>query len=172
MSLRSASPPFLARSGPRPGGVTCWSSASTVRTPTCAPTTGSPKRWRYGRQPAIWLITAASLPLADEVPIDGVPTGPRNHMWRPTDPATLLWTEALDGGNPKMKVPYRDRVMLKRIGGRPSSSVRRRSGTPVCNGSRREGWLSSLIMIPIATGSEHMSSMLTIARCLRDCFGI
>ena len=54
----------------------------------------------------------ASLPLADQVPIDGVPTGPRNYRWRPTAPATLVWVEALDGGDPKKKVPHRDRVLM------------------------------------------------------------
>jgi dipeptidyl aminopeptidase/acylaminoacyl peptidase len=54
----------------------------------------------------------ASLPLADQVPIDGVPTGPRSYRWRPTSPATLVWVEALDGGDPKKKVPYRDRVLM------------------------------------------------------------
>jgi dipeptidyl aminopeptidase/acylaminoacyl peptidase len=54
----------------------------------------------------------ASLPLADRVPIDGVPTGPRNYRWRPTEPATLVWVEALDGGDPKAKVPHRDQVLM------------------------------------------------------------
>ncbi len=53
----------------------------------------------------------ASLPLQDQVPIDGVPTGPRYNHWRPTEPATLVWVEALDDGNPKKKVPFRDRVL-------------------------------------------------------------
>ncbi len=53
----------------------------------------------------------ASLPLADQIPIDGVPTGPRNYRWRPTEPATLIWVEALDGGDPKKKVPHRDRIL-------------------------------------------------------------
>src|SRR6185295_18899530 len=53
----------------------------------------------------------ASVPLADQVPIDGVITGPRGYRWRPTTPATLVWVEALDGGDPKKKVPNRDRVM-------------------------------------------------------------
>ncbi len=53
----------------------------------------------------------ASLPLADQVPIDGVITGPRSYRWRPTEPATLVWIEALDGGDPKKKVPHRDRVL-------------------------------------------------------------
>jgi dipeptidyl aminopeptidase/acylaminoacyl peptidase len=54
----------------------------------------------------------ASLPLADQVPIGGVPTGPRNYRWRPTAPATLVWVEALDGGDPKKKVPFRDRALM------------------------------------------------------------
>jgi dipeptidyl aminopeptidase/acylaminoacyl peptidase len=58
----------------------------------------------------------ASLPLADQVPIRGVPTGPRYYTWRPTQPATLVWIEALDGGNPLTKVPYRDRIVLKPVG--------------------------------------------------------
>jgi dipeptidyl aminopeptidase/acylaminoacyl peptidase len=54
----------------------------------------------------------ANLPLADQVPIDGVITGPRNYRWRPTAPATLVWVEALDGGDPKKKVPHRDHVLM------------------------------------------------------------
>jgi len=54
----------------------------------------------------------ASLPLADTVPPEGVPTGPRNYHWRPTAPATLVWAEALDGGDPKRKVPHRDRLLM------------------------------------------------------------
>ncbi len=53
----------------------------------------------------------ASLPLADQVPIEGVPTGPRQYSWRPTSGATLVWAEALDGGDPRAKVPFRDRLM-------------------------------------------------------------
>lgn len=57
------------------------------------------------------VMKVASLPLADRVPIGGVPTGPRNYAWRPTEPATVLWVEAMDGGNPKEKVPHRDRIL-------------------------------------------------------------
>jgi len=55
----------------------------------------------------------ASNPLQDRVPIEGVPVGPRQHRWHPLEPATLLWTEAMDGGNPKEKVPHRDRIMTQ-----------------------------------------------------------
>lgn len=57
------------------------------------------------------LYKLASLPLADQVPIDGVINGPRLYRWRPTEPATLVWVKALDDGNPKNKVPYRDAVL-------------------------------------------------------------
>jgi dipeptidyl aminopeptidase/acylaminoacyl peptidase len=54
----------------------------------------------------------ASLPLADQVPIGGVPAGPRDYEWRPSAPATLVWAEALDKGDPKQKVAHRDKVLL------------------------------------------------------------
>lgn len=53
----------------------------------------------------------ASLPLQDKVPINGVATGPRNIQWRPNEPATLMWVEALDGGDLKNNVPYRDKIV-------------------------------------------------------------
>lgn len=53
----------------------------------------------------------ASLPLADEVPIEGVPKGPRSYQWHPTEPATLVWAEALDEGNPRKKASHRDRIL-------------------------------------------------------------
>ena len=53
----------------------------------------------------------ASEPLGDQVPIDGVITGPRSVRWRPNQPATLVWVKALDDGDPKKKVPYRDSVL-------------------------------------------------------------
>jgi len=53
----------------------------------------------------------ADLPLADRIPVEGVRTGPRDTQWRPDKPASLIWAEALDGGNPKAKVPHRDRIL-------------------------------------------------------------
>ncbi len=56
-------------------------------------------------------VTVARLPLADRVPVHGVPEGPINFDWRATEPATLVWSEALDKGDWKVKVPARDKVM-------------------------------------------------------------
>ena len=73
--------------------------------------------WRFPREVEIWDGHAqverrlASLPLADQVPSEGVPTGPRFYSWRPTAPATLFYVEALDQGDPDVKVPHRDRLL-------------------------------------------------------------
>jgi dipeptidyl aminopeptidase/acylaminoacyl peptidase len=52
-------------------------------------------------------------PLLDSIPIafDAVPVGPRDYVWRSDAPATLVWTEALDGGDPKATAAVRDRLM-------------------------------------------------------------
>jgi len=57
--------------------------------------------------------TLASLPVADRVPVRGVPTGPRSYSWRANQPATLTWAEALDGGDWKTEVPARDRLLTQ-----------------------------------------------------------
>ncbi len=56
--------------------------------------------------------TVADLPLADNVPtdFDAVPTGPRDHAWRPDALAMLYYIEAQDGGDPKAKAAIRDKV--------------------------------------------------------------
>lgn len=53
----------------------------------------------------------ANLPLADNVPIafSATTEGPRSVSWRNDAPATLTWIEALDGGDPAVDVPMRDR---------------------------------------------------------------
>jgi dipeptidyl aminopeptidase/acylaminoacyl peptidase len=53
----------------------------------------------------------ADVPSREGVPLTGVQTGPRGYRWRPDQPATVVWTEALDGGDMKNKVPFRDKVM-------------------------------------------------------------
>ena len=53
----------------------------------------------------------ADLPLADTVPNGGVLPGPRNYQWQALAPATVVWAEALDNGDPKATVPHRDKVM-------------------------------------------------------------
>ncbi|HQZ95396.1 MAG TPA: prolyl oligopeptidase family serine peptidase [Pyrinomonadaceae bacterium] len=72
---------------------------------------------RFPKKVEIWDSTGkmvslvASVPLQDSVPSGGVQTGPRGYSWVPVEPATLMWNEALDGGNPKTKVAFRDKLM-------------------------------------------------------------
>jgi len=70
--------------------------------------------WDVSNRSHVAVHTIASLPLADRVPIHGVPVGPRDFSWRATDPATLVWAEALDGGDWLVNVPNRDKIMLQK----------------------------------------------------------
>ncbi len=55
--------------------------------------------------------TLADVPMADTFPRDGVFPGPRAFRWHPIEPATLFYTEALDKGDPTVKVPFRDHIL-------------------------------------------------------------
>jgi dipeptidyl aminopeptidase/acylaminoacyl peptidase len=55
-------------------------------------------------------LVVAPLPVADEVPRQGVPVGPRSFHWHENRPASLLWIEALDEGDPMVKAEHRDVV--------------------------------------------------------------
>jgi dipeptidyl aminopeptidase/acylaminoacyl peptidase len=53
----------------------------------------------------------ADLPAAEEVPLNGVALGPRSPEWQPLRSSTLVWAEALDGGDPEKEVPFRDQLL-------------------------------------------------------------
>ncbi len=73
---------------------------------------------RFPKEIEVWNLRGevvrriAQQPLAENIPIRGVRTGPRAVNWRSDAPATLAWAEALDGGDPKSKVEHQDRVVL------------------------------------------------------------
>ena len=56
--------------------------------------------------------TVAEFPVTDEIPPQGVVTGPRNFAWQALRDATLIWAEALDGGDPKRKADFRDKLLV------------------------------------------------------------
>jgi len=58
------------------------------------------------------LHTVATLPLVEGLPTgnDAVATGVRRISWRADAPATLVWAEAQDGGDPAREAAVRDRV--------------------------------------------------------------
>src|SRR4249919_196978 len=101
---------------PAPGGKQLLATA--IHKPYSYVTTYDrfPKRiesWDLAARAQPGIRTLFDLPLTDRVPIHGVPTGPRDFSWRPTAPATLLWSEALDGGDWNVQVPKRDKVMMQ-----------------------------------------------------------
>ena len=53
----------------------------------------------------------ADVPSREGVPLTGVQTGPRGISLAAGSARDSLWTEALDGGDLKNKVPFRDKVM-------------------------------------------------------------
>jgi dipeptidyl aminopeptidase/acylaminoacyl peptidase len=57
----------------------------------------------------------AHLPLVEGLPTgnDAVPTGVRDISWRADAPATLVWAEAQDGGDPAQKTDIRDIVQMQ-----------------------------------------------------------
>jgi hypothetical protein len=72
---------------------------------------------RFPHKVEVWdlsgkaVAAVAEIPLQDNLPVQGVPVGPRSYAWIPTEPATLMWAEALDGGDPRKKVTPRDKLV-------------------------------------------------------------
>jgi dipeptidyl aminopeptidase/acylaminoacyl peptidase len=71
----------------------------------------------FARRVEVWdaagtpVTVVADLPVSDEVPRQGVPLGPRLVSWEERAPASLVWAEALDGGDPVRPAEHRDRVI-------------------------------------------------------------
>ncbi|MDP2883508.1 MAG: prolyl oligopeptidase family serine peptidase [Ignavibacteria bacterium] len=71
----------------------------------------------FARTTEVWdqrgnvVATISDLGISDEVPSQGVPTGPRSVDWQTLHDSKLVWVEALDGGDPMKKAPFRDDVM-------------------------------------------------------------
>lgn len=57
--------------------------------------------------------TLVDLPLVKSMStdFDAVRPGPRNIAFRPDKPAEIYWTEALDGGDPAINTPFRDKLV-------------------------------------------------------------
>jgi dipeptidyl aminopeptidase/acylaminoacyl peptidase len=71
----------------------------------------------FARRTEVWAADGglvrliADLPVSDEIPRHGVPTGPRQVSWEQRAPASLVWTQALDGGDPLTPAEHRDQIM-------------------------------------------------------------
>ena len=124
--------------------------------------------------------TVANVPLAENIPIGGVRTGPRSPTWKAGTLATLLWVEALDDGDPEKKVEYRDRVMQAAapFDGQPAEMIRtqhRMSGFTflpdeqryiATEYDRKRNWVTAKIYSP-----DNKSGKVFIDRNIRDQYG-
>lgn len=78
-----------------------------------------PARW-FPTRVEIWsrdgelVRQVADLPLRENIPVGygSVATGPRSFTWRHDAPATLVWVEALDGGDAHRDAALRDQLFL------------------------------------------------------------
>ncbi len=78
-----------------------------------------PARW-FPTRVEIWDRSGAlvqrivDLPLRENIPVGygSVEDGPRAFSWRHDAPSTLVWVEALDGGDASRDVEFRDRLFL------------------------------------------------------------
>lgn len=72
--------------------------------------------------------TVNRVPLIEDLPkgFMAVRTGKREMQWRSDKPATLVWVEALDGGDPENKVDFRDEVfqLAEPFKGTPESMLK------------------------------------------------
>ena len=109
---------------PAPGGQFFLVSSLQKPFSHLLPASGFPSEVAIWNRTGESVYKLASLPSDEGVPIEGVPTGPRNYQWRPTADATLVWVEALDGGDPRTKVPHRDRLLcLKAPFDKPAAEI-------------------------------------------------
>ena len=106
-------PAMIARATPSPDGR--YFLVQTIHRPFSytVPVERFPRRIEIVDATGQVVRQIADLPLADQVAVDfdAVPTGPRDVEWRSDKPATVFWSEALDEGNPRKDVPFRDRLL-------------------------------------------------------------
>ena len=62
--------------------------------------------------------------LQEAVPIGGVSVGPRDLAWMDSEPHTVTYLEALDGGDPNTTVEHRDRLIRLELEGAPQEMLR------------------------------------------------
>jgi dipeptidyl aminopeptidase/acylaminoacyl peptidase len=104
-------PAIFASVTPSPSGD--YVLVSTIKRPFShlIPLGGFPQDIEIWARRGSGVKKLADVPSREGTPLTGVEPGPRNHQWRADQPASILWIEALDGGDLKNPAAFRDRVM-------------------------------------------------------------
>ncbi|MGH7540325.1 MAG: TolB family protein, partial [Gemmatimonadota bacterium] len=107
-------PGIIGTASPSPDGR--WLLVETTHRPfsTLVPAYRFPNRIEVWDAAGNVVETIADLPLQEQVPtaFGSVPTGVRSIDWRDDAPATLIWVEALDGGDAHAEAEERDRLFM------------------------------------------------------------
>ncbi len=104
-------PAILSRVAPSPGGDLVMVTRVEGPFSYQVPFSRFPQDIELWNLDGVRVVTIASIPLTEGVPIGGVRTGPRSFSWRPDQPATIVFVEALDGGDTRRPARERDRVV-------------------------------------------------------------
>jgi dipeptidyl aminopeptidase/acylaminoacyl peptidase len=104
-------PAIFASATPSPGGQ--YVLVTKIKRPFShlLPMSGFPEEVEIWTRTGDVANRVADVPSGEGTPLAGVKPGPRGAHWRQDQPATIVWIEALDGGDPKNKVPFRDKVL-------------------------------------------------------------
>ncbi|KAB7773579.1 S9 family peptidase [Xanthomonas sp. LMG 12462] len=112
---RIASPDLYLSLAPSPDGR--YLLAQRLQRPFSylVPASGFPRTIEVLDRAGKPVHTVAQLPLVEGLPTgnDAVRTGVRDIDWRSDAPATLVWAEAQDGGDPAREAAVRDAVLLQ-----------------------------------------------------------
>ena len=142
----------------------------------------------FPKQIEVWSLDGsitykvADVPMAENIPIEGVRTGPRNVSWMSGRDATLVWNEALDGGDPNQEAEFRDVYMsiAAPFTGEPAELVRTnhrafsmsyladRSQVMTMQYDRDRRWVTSLIH---DLDSSNQIPKVAMDRSIRDRYG-
>ena len=111
-SARALAEPGIWDLSPSPSGAYILAERTVRPFSYLVPDSRFPKELEVWSREGEVVARVASIPLAEGAPIGGVEEGPRGHRWMPGEEHTLMWVEALDGGDPWVEAEHRDRVVM------------------------------------------------------------
>ena len=153
-----------ARYGHHPMATTSWSSPFSAPIRTCTSSSDFPTEVEVWDRGGRTVHKLASLPLADQVPIEGVADRTTRLFVASDRRRDLVWVEALDGGDPSKAATHRNgredaQGAVQRAADRADEDGA--SLRPAGNGGKRMAWSSSETTIESAAGAGPSCSTPT-----------
>ena len=117
-SIRAIGEAGIIRSmSPAPGGEFLMVAFTDRPFSYTVPASRFPTRTEIWDRSGNRIETVAEIPLQNEIPIgfNATSGGPRSITWRNDAPATVVWVEAQDEGNPRIQADTRDIVFMREV---------------------------------------------------------